>query len=455
MRTSASLFGPILVVDRARDVGVGEVARILAPDGRELTGRVLEVDGERAVVQVFEGTGGLDLAGTRVRFVGEGVRVGLGVGLLGRVLDALGRPLDDEPPLLPLHWRDVNGRPLNPLRRRHPRDYVETGISAIDGLHTLLRGQKLPLFSAFGLPANRLAAQIATQARTRSGEGSEGFAVVFGAMGLTHREADEFRRVFDERGTLERTVLFLNLADDPSIERLLLPRTALTAAEYLAFDEGRDVLVILTDMTNYCESLREVATAREEIPGRRGYPGYMYTDLASLYERAGVIRGRAGSMTLLPILSMPDDDMTHPIPDLTGYITEGQVVLSRDLHREGVYPPIDTLASLSRLMNDGIGEDRTREDHRAVADQVESLYARGRDLRRLSAIIGEEALSDDDKAVLRFAKRFEQELIHQGDEPRSVEETLDVAWTLLADVPPGERRRLPDRYVERYLSTDE
>lgn len=448
-RTVRAISGPLVVVDRVRGVGLGELAAVIGPDGEPRRAQVLELDGDRAVVQVFEGTGGLDREGTRVRFRGEAPRVGVGPALLGRTLDASGRPLDGGPRPLTAEARPVEGRPLNPVARAHPARHIETGISAIDGLHTLIRGQKLPIFTGFGLPADRLAARIATGARV-TGEGEGGFAVVFGAVGTTRREARYFRERFADAGVLGRSVLFLNLADDPSIERLLLPRAALTAAEHLAFDAGRHVLVVLTDMTTYCEALREVSTAREEIPGRRGYPGYMYTDLASLYERAGRIRGRHGSITLLPVVSMPDDDITHPIPDLTGYITEGQIVLSRDLHRRGVFPPVDVLASLSRLMDEGIGEGRTRADHGPLAAQLSSLYARGADLRRLVTIIGEEALSEDDRRVLAFADRFERELIHQGDADRTVSETLDLAWALLRELPRSLLDRLPADLVDAH-----
>ena len=390
-RTGRFAAGPLLIFERVKDVGLGEIAFITAPDGQERLGQVLELDGERAVIQVFEGVAGLDVDRTLTRFSGRGARIGVGLGMLGRIFDGSGHPIDGGPPLVPEAMLDVNGLPINPYARAHPSDFIQTGISAIDGLNTLVRGQKLPIFSGFGLPANELAAQIAAQAQVKN-ESSD-FVVIFAALGITHREASFFRRSLEASGALSHAVLFLNLADDPAVERLLTPRAALTAAEFLAFEHDLHVLVILTDMTNYCEALREVATAREEVPGRRGYPGYMYTDLATLYERAGRIRGRSGSITQLIILTMPDDDITHPIPDLTGYITEGQIVLSRELHRKGVYPPIDVLPSLSRLMNAGIGPGKTREDHRAVADQLYAFYARGRDLRRLVAIIGEGGLT--------------------------------------------------------------
>jgi V/A-type H+-transporting ATPase subunit B len=444
-RTVSYAYGPLLFVERVGGVGYGEVVEILAPTGERRRGQVLEVRADRAVIQVLGGTRDLDLEHTTVRFVGDVLRLGVGVDLLGRILDGSGRPIDGGPPPVPQAYRDVNGLPINPACRASPAEFVQTGVSAIDGLNTLVRGQKLPIFSGFGLPANDLAAQIAAAVA-----GMEtGGAVVLAAVGITHREAEFFRERFEQSGALGRTALYLNLADDPAIERLVTPRAALTAAEFLAFDEGMDVLVILTDMTNYCEALREVSTAREEIPGRRGYPGYLYTDLATIYERAGRIRERPGSITQLIILSMPDDDITHPIPDLTGYITEGQIVLSRDLHRRGVYPPIDVLPSLSRLMNAGIGPGKTREDHRRVADRLYAFYAQGQDLRRLVAIIGEAALSPGDRRYLEFADEFERTFLHQGERSRTITETLDLAWRLLAPFPETELR-IEHELVSRY-----
>jgi V/A-type H+-transporting ATPase subunit B len=441
--------GPLLFVERVRGVGYGEMVEVLTPTAERRQGQVLEVDGDRAVVQVLGGTRDLDLQRTAVSFRGDVLRLGVGEDLLGRTLDGSGRPIDGGPPPVPQDHRDVNGLPINPASRASPKEFVQTGISAIDGLNTLVRGQKLPIFSGFGLPANDLAAQIAA---TVAG-GESGGAVVFAAVGITHREADFFRRRLEESAALERTVFFLNLADDPAIERLLTPRAALTAAEFLAFDLDMDVLVITTDMTNYCEALREVSTAREEIPGRRGYPGYLYTDLATIYERAGRVQGRPGSITQLVILSMPGDDITHPIPDLTGYITEGQIVLSRELHRRGVYPPIDVLPSLSRLMNAGIGPDKTREDHRAVADRLYAFYAQGQDLRRLVAIIGEAALSAEDRRYLEFADAFERRFVGQGRTPRKIGETLDLAWDLLSGFPESELRIEPE-LIRRYRRED-
>ncbi len=433
--------GPLLFLEGVHGVHYDETVEVVAPDGGVRRGQVIEVDRDRAIVEVFAGTRGLDLAATRVRLGGDAARLGVGVGMLGRMFDGSGVPIDGGPPIMPQHFWEVGGLAMNPAAREHPSEFIQTGVSAIDGLNTLVRGQKLPIFSGFGLPAGALAAQIAASAQVGDEEGGR-FVVVFAAMGITNREASFFRRFIEDSGALGRTVLFMNLADDPTIERLLTPRVALTAAEYLAFDQARHVLVILTDMTNYCEALREVATAREEIPGRRGYPGYMYTDLASIYERAGRIREHEGSITQLVILSMPDDDITHPIPDLTGYITEGQIVLSRELHRKGIDPPIDVLPSLSRLMNAGIGEGKTRPDHRQVADQLYAFYAEGRDLRRLVAIIGEAALSDHDRRFLAFADDFERRFIHQGGAARTIGETLDAAWNLLTPFAAEELKRI-------------
>jgi V/A-type H+-transporting ATPase subunit B len=422
---------------------------IVMPDGGERSGQVLEVSGDTAVIQVFEGTQGIDIDVTRVRFLEEVAKVDVSPDLLGRVLAGTGKPIDGGAPIIPEKRLDITGSPINPYCREQPADFIETGISAIDGLNTLVRGQKLPIFSGSGLPANELAAQIIRQASVKSGEE---FAIVFGAMGITHREAAYFMQQFESTGALERVVFFMNLADDPTVERLLTPKVALTVAEYLAFEKDMQVLVVLSDMTNYCEALREVSTAREEVPGRRGYPGYMYTDLSTIYERAGRIKGRKGSVTQLPILTMPDDDITHPIPDLTGYITEGQIVLSRHLHRRGVFPPIDVLPCLSRLMNLGIGEGKTREDHRAVANQLYAAYAQGRDLRRLVAIVGEEALSDTDRRFLHFADDFEKHIIGQGDVGRTIEETLTVAWELMSGLPMGELKRVRD-FIDKYHPT--
>jgi V/A-type H+-transporting ATPase subunit B len=445
-RTLSYVTGPLIFVQDVENVAYNEMVSILMPDGSRRSGQVLEISGRTAVIQVFEGTAGTDIAKTEVRFLEEVAKIDVSIDLLGRVLNGTGMPIDGGAPIIPEARLDITGAPINPYARELPADFIETGISAIDGLTTLVRGQKLPIFSGSGLPANELAAQIIRQARVKSGEQ---FAVVFAAMGITNREAAYFRQQFEDTGALERVVFFLNLADDPTVERLLTPKAALTVAEYLAFEKDLQVLVVLTDMTNYCEALREVSTAREEVPGRRGFPGYMYTDLSTIYERAGRIKGRKGSVTQLPILSMPDDDITHPIPDLTGYITEGQIVLSRQLHRRAVYPPIDVLPCLSRLMNLGIGEGKTREDHRAVANQMYAAYAQGRDLRKLVAIVGEEALSDVDRSYLRFADQFEERIVGQGQEGRTIEETLDIGWELMAGLPMSELKRVRD-FIEKY-----
>ncbi len=450
-RTVSAVSGPLLIADHVEGVGYNECVEVISPSGEVRRGQVLEVDGSRVVLQVLGGTRGLDVELTAVRARGELTTIGVGRDLVGRILDGSGRPIDDGPPLAPVAYRDVNGAPINPVVRTHPSEFIETGVSAIDALNTLLRGQKLPLFSGFGLPGMELAARIAAHARVRSGQGaSDDFVVVFGAIGITQREASFFRRSFASTGALERTVLFLNLAEHPTIERLLTPRAALTVAEHLGFDEGMHVLVILTDVTNYCEALREIAAAREQIPGRRGYPSYMYTDLASLFERAGRLHGRPGSVTQLIILSMPDDDLTHPIPDLTGYISEGQIVLSRALDQRGIDPPIDVLPSLSRLMNAGIGAGKTREDHRAVADQLYALVARAIELRRLASIIGEAALTEADRGYLPFADEFERRFVGQGPARRSIEESLDLAWELFARFRTDELKRLSPALLERY-----
>ncbi len=448
-RTVAMISGPLLFLREIRHCTVGEMVAVSPGRGGACRrGQVLEISGSHVVIQVLEDTRGLDIERTKVLFTGESAAVDLGPGLLGRAFNGLGEPVDGAPPLLPSTRRPIGGSPINPASRDRPSDFIQTGVSAIDGLNTLVRGQKLPVFSGAGLPANELAAQIARQAKVAGEE--EGFAVVFAAMGITFRESSFFLRSFEEAGSLSRTVLFLNLADDPTIERLLTPRVALTAAEYLAFDMGREVLVILTDMTNYCEAVREVSTAREEVPGRRGYPGYLYSDLATLYERAGRIRGVRGSITLLPLLTMPDDDITHPVPDLSGYITEGQIVLSRSLNRRGIYPPIDVLPSLSRLMNLGIGPGRTREDHRELADQLYSAYAQGREIRRLEAIVGEAGLSETDRLYLRVAERFESEFVNQGAGERTLQQSLDKGWEILGALPPEELVRVRQGIIHKY-----
>jgi V/A-type H+/Na+-transporting ATPase subunit B len=448
-RTVSYVAGPLLFAEGAEGIGFNELVDVAGADGKIRRGQVLAIEGDRIVVQVLGGTSGLNLPGTSVRARREVASTAVGSDLIGRILDGSGKPIDGGPPLQPEAYRDVNGMPINPVARDHPSEFIETGVSAIDGLNTLVRGQKLPIFSGFGLPAAELAAQIAEQATVPGESTGDEFVVVFAAMGVTQREASFFRRRFAGSAALERTILFLNLAEDPAVERLLTPRAALTVAEHLAFERGLHVLVILTDVTSYCEALRELSAAREEIPGRRGYPGYMYTDLASLFERAGRIRGLDGSVTQLMILSMPDDDITHPIPDLTGYITEGQIVLSRELDRLGVSPPIDVLPSLSRLMNAGIGKGKTREDHRAVADQLYAALARGRELRRLVSIIGEAALSENDRRYLTFAASFEQEFVNQRGERRSIEETLQLAWKLLLALPEGDLKRIDPELIAR------
>ena len=452
-RTVSQIRGPLIFVERVSDVAYDEMVEVIDPAGRTRVGRVLEIDNNIAVIQLFLSTEGLDITRTRVRFSGDVIRLNVSHSMLGRILDGLGNPIDGGPAILPEKLEDINGKPLNPAVRIEPSEFIQTGISSIDGLNSLARGQKLPIFSGSGLPGNELAAQIASQARVISGSGDqdEPFAVVFAAIGITHRESSYFIDQFRSSGALERTVVFLNHADDPTIERIITPRAALTAAEYLAYEHGLHVLVIMTDITNYCEALRELSVAREELPARRGYPGYMYSDLASLYERAGRIEGHPGSVTQLILLSMPDDDITHPIPDLTGYITEGQIVLNRSLNQKGVYPPIDVLPSLSRLMNAAIGEGHTREDHRSVADQIYAFYAEGRDLEKLVTIIGEGSLSEQDRRVLDFAKRFEKEYVGQGHSNRTIQETLDLSWDLLSTIPAQYLKRIPEEYIRRYL----
>jgi len=442
--------GPLLFIESADDLPYGGVVEITASDGRRRSGQVIEVSEEITVIQVFEQTMGLDVVSTTISLIDREARLSVSEDMIGRTFNGSGKEIDDLPPIVPDARLPLTGMPINPVTRAQPADSIHTGVSAIDGFNTLVRGQKLPIFSGAGLPANEIAAQVLRQSRV-TGE-AERFVVVFAAIGITQREESFFMSEFDRTGARSRTVTFLNLANDPTIERILTPRCALTAAEFLAFELGYEVLVVITDMTNYCEALREIATAREEIPGRRGYPGYMYTDLATLYERAGRIKGKQGSVTQLPILTMPDDDMTHPIPDLTGYITEGQIVLSRQLHRRGVYPPIDVLRSLSRLMNNGIGPEHTRDDHRDLANQLYACYAEGQDIRRLVAIVGEEALSELDRQYLRFAEQFERELIHQGDQERGIEDTLNLGWRLLALIPQSELRRINKELISRYFS---
>jgi V/A-type H+-transporting ATPase subunit B len=448
-RSVTQVAGPLMIVEGVEEVAYGEVVHIRTPEGENRMGQVLESQENVAIVQVFEGTRGLDTDQTRVRFSGDIMRISLSKEMLGRSFDGLGRPIDGGPEIIPEIRMPIIGAAINPTARAYPNEFIQTGISTIDGMNTLVRGQKLPIFSGSGLPHNGLAAQIARQATVLSSEAP--FSVIFAAMGITHEEANFFMNSFESTGALERIVSFINLADDPAIERIITPRMALTTAEFLAFSCDTHVLVILTDMTNYCEALREISSAREEVPGRRGYPGYMYTDLSTIYERAGRITGKQGSITQMPILSMPDDDITHPVPDLTGYITEGQFVLSRELHRKGVYPPVDVLPSLSRLMNEGIGEGRTRADHLGVSDQCYSAYAEGRDVRSLVAVVGEEALSERDRLNLKFAEIFEERFVSQGvGENRTIEQTLSLGWELLSIFPEGELKRIDEKYVKQY-----
>lgn len=445
----AEIAGPLILVEGIAGVAFDELVEIELRSGEIRLGKVLEINEDKALVQVFEGTDGLDISSLTIRFRGRGLELPVSKDLLGRVFSGLGKPIDNAPPVIPEKKLDVNGIPINPFARDYPNDFIQTGISTIDGLNTLSRGQKLPIFSGAGLPHSRLAAQIARQARVLKKE--ESFAVVFGAMGIMYEESEFFISNFRRTGAIENSVLFINLASDPAIERIATPRLALTAAEYLAFDLNMHVLVILTDMTNYCESLREVSAARREVPGRRGYPGYLYTDLATLYERAGRIKGKTGSITMIPVLTMPDDDKTHPIPDLTGYITEGQIILERELERKGIYPPVDPLPSLSRLRDKAIGKDKTREDHAGVANQLFAAYARGREVRELVVILGEAALSELDRKYLSFADAFEDKFIKQGEnENRSIEETLAVSWRLLKLLPREELKRIKDEIVEKY-----
>ncbi len=449
-KTITQVAGPLVFVDKVSGVSFGEIVEIITSDGERKKGQVLDVSKQRAVVQVFGTTEGISTTATSVRFLGETMRIGLSSDMLGRVFNGLGEPRDKGPKIIAEEKVDITGLPINPYSRESPNEFIQTGISTIDCMNTLVRGQKLPIFSGAGLPHNNLTVQIARQATVRGTD--EKFAVVFAAIGITHEEASYFMRDFEKTGALENSVLFLNLADDPSVERLITPRLALTTAEYLAYEQGMHVLTLITDMTNYCEALREISSARQEVPGRRGYPGYMYTDLSTIYERAGRVKGSTGSVTQIPILTMPGDDKTHPIPDLTGYITEGQILLSRELHRKNIYPPVDVLPSLSRLMNSGIGKGKTREDHKGVADQLYAAYANGRDLRALSAVVGEEALTETDRKYLRLADQFEQRFVTQGPyENRDIDQTLDLAWDILATLPEGELKRVKREHIEKYL----
>jgi V/A-type H+-transporting ATPase subunit B len=447
-RTITEVSGPLIFVEKTEWVGYGELVEVSLPDGDKRRGQVLDTSKDIVVVQIFEGTAGIDRASS-VKFLGETVRLSVSQDMLGRVLSGSGDPIDGGPRIIPEDRREVVGSAINPYSRAHPSEFIQSGISTIDGMNTLVRGQKLPLFSGSGLPHNEIALQIARQAKVPGAV--EPFAVVFAAMGITHEEARLFMNDFERTGALKRAVLFLNLADDPAVERLITPRMALTAAEFLAFDLDMHVLVILTDMTNYAEALRQIGAAREEVPGRRGYPGYMYTDLATMYERAGRIKGKRGSITQIPIMAIPDDDWTHPIADLTGYITEGQIGVSRELHRKGIYPPIDPLPSLSRLMDAGIGEGKTREDHKQVSDQLYAAYAEGKDVRGLMAIVGKEALSERDRHFLDFADRFENEFIRQGrEEDRDIETTLEIGWELLATLDEAWLTKIDRKTMEKY-----
>lgn len=449
-KTIKEVVGPLMLVEGVEGVKYNELVEIVQKDGGIRRGKVLEVERDRALVQLFENSQGLQIATSRAKFLGHSLELAVSEDMLGRVFDGMGNPRDGGAPIIAEKRMDINGEPINPAARDYPNEFIQTGVSAIDGLNTLVRGQKLPVFSMSGLPHAELAAQIARQARVLKSD--EKFAVVFAAVGITYEEADYFIRDFQETGAITRTVLFTNLANDPAIERIATPRMALTAAEYLAYDLGMHVLVIITDITNYCEALREVSAARKEVPGRRGYPGYLYTDLASMYERAGRIRGKQGSITQIPILTMPEDDKTHPIPDLTGYITEGQIILSRELYKKGVTPPIDVLPSLSRLKDKGIGAGKTREDHADTMNQLFSAYARGKESKELAAILGEAALSDTDKLYAMFAEEFEKRYVSQGfTVNRSIEETLDLGWELLRILPRSELKRIKEQYIEKYL----
>lgn len=448
-RTVRQVVGPLILVEGVDGITYGELTDIKQENGTLRRGRVLEVSGDKALVQVFEGTSGLSPQDLKVKFLGKGQELAVSADMLGRVFDGFGRPIDDGPAIIPEKWLNINGSPMNPYARDYPNEFIQTGISTIDLLNTLVRGQKLPLFSASGLPHSRLAAQIARQASVL--KTGEKFAVIFAAMGITFEESEFFIADFRRTGAIERAVLFMNLADDPPIERIAVPRLALTAAEYLAYEKEMHVLVILTDLTNYCEALREISAARKEVPGRRGYPGYLYTDLSTLYERAGRIKGKRGSITQIPVLTMPEDDKTHPIPDLTGYITEGQIIISRPIHAQGIYPPVDVLPSLSRLKDKGIGDGKTREDHADVMNQLYAAYARGKNAKELAVVLGESALSETDLLFVKFSDAFEAKFVTQGeDENRSIDESLRIGWDLLAMLPRGELKRVRDKWVEKY-----
>ena len=448
-KTIREIVGPLMLVEGVEGVKYDELVEIAARDGSVRLGKVLEIDGDKAMVQLFESSQGIQMSTSKARFLGRSLELGVSEDMLGRVFDGLGRPKDGGAPVIAEQRLDINGRPINPAARDFPDEFIQTGISAIDGLNTLVRGQKLPVFSMSGLPHAELAAQIARQAKVLDDSGK--FAVVFAAMGITYEEADFFMSDFRRTGAIERSVMFINLADDPAVERISTPRMALTAAEYLAFEKDMHVLVIMTDITNYCEALREVSAARKEVPGRRGYPGYLYTDLATMYERAGRIIGKKGSITQIPILTMPEDDKTHPIPDLTGYITEGQIILSRELYKKSINPPVDVLPSLSRLKQKGIGKGKTREDHSDNMNQLFSAYAQGKDAKELAAVLGDAALTSTDRLYAAFAQEFEKQYLDQGfNKNRSIEETLDLGWKLLAMLPESEMKRVRDEFLEKY-----
>ncbi len=453
-RSIQEVAGPLMVVSGVEGVKYDELGEIELANGEVRRCKVLEVNGDTALVQLFESATGINLSNSKVRFLGKSLDFGVSPDILGRVFSGMGKPIDGGPEIIPEKRLDINGAPLNPAAREYPAEFIQTGVSAIDGLNTLVRGQKLPIFSASGLPHANLAVQIARQAKVRGTDSK--FAVVFAAVGITFEDAEFFINDFRQTGAIDRSVVFVNLANDPAVERICTPKMALTAAEYLAFDQGMHVLVIITDITNYAEALREVSAAKKEVPGRRGYPGYLYTDLATMYERAGRIKGNPGSITMIPILTMPEEDKTHPIPDLTGYITEGQIILSRDLYKKGIQPPIDVLPSLSRLKDKGIGKGKTREDHADTMNQLFAAYSRGKDAKELMAILGESALSDIDLMYAKFADEFEKEYVSQGFQTeRTIEQTLDTGWKLLRMLPKGELKRIRDEYLEKYLADEE
>lgn len=452
-KSVTEVVGPLMVVEGVEGVKYEELVDIILQDGTRRRGRVLEIDRDKAMVQIFEGSSGINLKDTSVRFLGKPLELAVSEDMIGRIFDGTGKPIDDGPALIPEKHLDINGYPINPVARDYPSEFIQTGISTIDGLNTLVRGQKLPIFSGSGLSHNNVAAQIARQARVLGSD--ETFAVVFAAMGITFEEANFFMEDFQKTGAIDRAVMFINLADDPSIERISTPRMALTCAEYLAFEKDMQVLVIMTDMTNYAEALREVSAARKEVPGRRGYPGYLYTDLSTIYERAGRLRNKKGSITQIPILTMPEDDLTHPIPDLTGYITEGQIILSRELYKQGIEPPVNAIPSLSRLKDKGIGVGKTREDHADTMNQLYAAYTAGREARELAVILGEAALSDADKAFAKFAEEFDKRYVNQGYYTnRSIEETLNLGWELLSIIPRTELKRIRDSFIEKYLGEE-